>query len=239
MKRPEAPMERLFDEELKNLKEKLLRMAALVEEAIDLSLEALKDQKEEPAREILKGEEAVNLLDVEIDETCLRLLALRQPMAGDLRFITSAMKIGSDLERMGDLAVNIAEQALELAKWPLLKPLIDIPRMAQLVRAMVRDSLNAFINRDEVLARDVCVRDDEVDSLDDQIFRELLTTMMQDPASIARAVALILVGRNLERIADHATNIGEDVIYLVRGKTIKHHIDKKREYGCVPLDKPL
>lgn len=222
-------MERLFDEELKNLKEKLLRMAALVEEAIDLSIEALKEQKEEPAREILRREEAVNLLDVEIDETCLRLLALRQPMAGDLRFITSAMKIGSDLERMGDLAVNIAEQALELAKLPLLKPLIDIPRMAQLVRAMVRDSLNAFVNRDERLARNVCERDDEIDALDDQIFRELLTYMMQDPATIARAVALLLVSRNLERIADHATNIGEDVIYLVLGKTIKHHIDKKRD----------
>jgi phosphate transport system protein len=227
-------MERLFDEELNNLKEKLLRMAALVEEDVELSIEALTERKEEPAREILRREETVNLLDVEIDETCLRLLALRQPMAGDLRLITSAMKIGSDLERMGDLSVNIAEQALELAKMPLLKPLIDIPRMARLVQAMVRDSINAFINRDECLARRVCERDDEIDALDDQVFRELLTYMMQDPSTIARAVALILVGRNLERIADHATNIGEDVIYLVKGKTIKHHIDKKREYGCLP-----
>jgi phosphate transport system protein len=231
-------MERLFDEELTRLKEKLLRMAALVEEAIELSLEALKAHKEEPAREVMKGEEAINLLDVEIDETCMRLLALRQPMAGDLRFIAAAMKIGSDLERMGDLAVNVAEQALELTKGPLLKPLIDIPRMAVLVQAMVRDSINAFINRDELLARNVCERDDEVDGLDDQIFRELLTYMMQDPATIARAVSLILVGRNLERIADHATNIGEDVIYLVRGKTIKHHIEKKREYSCIPGEKP-
>jgi phosphate transport system protein len=227
-------MERLFDEELNNLKEKLLRMAALVEEDVELSIEALTERKEEPAREILRREETVNLLDVEIDETCLRLLALRQPMAGDLRLITSAMKIGSDLERMGDLSVNLAEQALELAKMPLLKPLIDIPRMARLVQAMVRDSINAFINRDECLARRVCERDDEIDALDDQVFRELLTYMMQDPSTIARAVALILVGRNLERIADHATNIGEDVIYLVKGKTIKHHIDKKREYGCLP-----
>ena len=227
-------MERLFDEELNNLKEKLLRMAALVEEDVELSIEALTERKEEPAREILRREETVNLLDVEIDETCLRLLALRQPMAGDLRLITSAMKIGSDLERMGDLSVNLADQALELAKMPLLKPLIDIPRMARLVQAMVRDSINAFINRDECLARRVCERDDEIDALDDQVFRELLTYMMQDPSTIARAVALILVGRNLERIADHATNIGEDVIYLVKGKTIKHHIDKKREYGCLP-----
>jgi len=231
-------MERLFDEELKNLKEKLLRMAAYVEEAVELAIEALTERKEGPAREILKREETVNLLDVEIDETCLRLLALRQPMAGDLRFITSAMKIGSDLERMGDLSVNVAEQALELAKMPLLKPLIDIPRLARLVQAMVRDSLNAFINRDEALARNVCERDDEIDALDDQIFRELLTYMMQDPTTIARAVALLLVSRNLERIADHTTNIGEDVVYLVRGKTIKHHIDKKREYGCLPVPPP-
>ncbi len=224
-------MERLFDEELKNLKEKLLRMAALVEESIELSIEGLKEQKEEPALEVLKLEEDVNLLDVEIDETCLRLLALRQPMAGDLRFITSAMKIGTELERMGDLAVNIAQRALELNKMPLLKPLIDIPRMAVLARAMVTDSINAFINRDENLARDICKRDDEVDGLNDQIFRELLTYMIEDPLTIKRAVGLLLVGRHLERIADHATNIGEDVIYLVKGKTIKHHIDKKRESG--------
>ncbi|MDD8025372.1 MAG: phosphate signaling complex protein PhoU [Acidobacteriota bacterium] len=222
-------MERLFDEELKNLKEMLLRMAGLVEQAIDLAIEALKEQKEEPAREVLLHESEINTLDVEVDETCLRLMALRQPMAGDLRFITSAMKITSELERMGDLAVNVAEQALILARLPLLKPLIDIPHMARMARAMVRDSINAFINRDEALARSVCERDDGVDSLDEQIFRELLTYMMEDPAAISRAVALILVSRNIERLADHATNIGEDVIYLVVGKTIKHHIDKKRE----------
>jgi phosphate transport system protein len=222
-------MERLFDEELKNLKEKLLRMAALVEESVELSIEGLKGQKEEPALKVLKREEGVNLLDVEIDETCLRLLALRQPMAGDLRFITSAMKIGVELERMGDLAVNIAERTIELLKAPLLKPLIDIPRMAKMSQAMLRDSIRAFIDRDDTLASDVCRRDDEVDSLDDQIFRELLTYMIENPATIRRAVGLLLVGRYLERIADHATNIAEDVIYLVRGKTIKHHIDKIRE----------
>lgn len=221
-------MERVFDEELQFLKEKLLRMAALVEDALSLAIEALKDQKEEPAREVLKNEENINLLDIEVDEICMRLLALRQPMAGDLRFITSGMKISGDLERMGDLAVNVAELALELAKLPLLKPLIDIPRMARLAQAMVRDSIDAFINRDEALARDVCVRDDEVDALDDLIFRELLTFMMEDPHTVRRAVALILVSRNLERLADHATNIGEDVIYMVKGKTIKHHIEKKR-----------
>lgn len=221
-------MERVFDEELQSLKEKLLRMAAAVEDALSLSIEALKEQKEEAAREVLKNEEKINLLDIEVDETCMRLLALRQPMAGDLRFITSAMKISSDLERMGDLAVNVAELALELAKLPLLKPLIDIPRMARMAQEMVRDSITAFLNRDEALARDVCLRDDEVDALDDQIFRELLTFMMEDAHNVQRAVALILVSRNLERMADHATNIGEDVIYMVKGKTIKHHIEKKR-----------
>jgi phosphate transport system protein len=230
-------MERLFDEELKNLKEKLLRMAGLVEESIELSIEALKEQKDEPIQSVLKNEERINQLDVEVDETCLRLMALRQPMAGDLRFITSAMKINSELERMGDLAVNVSEQAAILNKLPPLKPLIDIPRMARQAQAMVRDSINAFINRDEALARSVCERDDEVDALDEQIFRELLTYMMEDAANISRAVALILVSRNLERMADHATNVGEDVIYLVRGKSIKHHIDRKRESDSVrPTD---
>ena len=162
---------------------------------------------------------------------CLRLLALRQPMAADLRFITSGMKISSDLERIGDLAVNIAERTIDLLKHPQLKPLIDIPAMARLAQDMVRDALNAFVNGDEALARDVCARDDQVDRLNDQVFRELLTYMMQDPGTIARAVDLILVGRHLERIADHATNIGEDVIYMVRGKTIKHHIEEGRATG--------
>ena len=162
---------------------------------------------------------------------CLRLLALRQPMAADLRFITSGMKISSDLERIGDLAVNIAERTLDLLKQPELKPLIDIPRMAELAQTMVRDALNAFVNGDEALARDVCQRDDQVDQLNSQVFRELLTYMMQEPATISRAVDLILVGRHLERIADHATNIGEDVIYMVQGKTIKHHVEEGRATG--------
>ncbi|MFQ6083493.1 MAG: phosphate signaling complex protein PhoU [Candidatus Aminicenantia bacterium] len=222
-------MERHFDEELRTLKEKLLRMACLVEESIALAVKGLKDRKEELAQEVLKREETINLLDIEIDELCLRLLALRQPMAVDLRFITSAMKIVSELERIGDQAVNIAQRTLELLKLPLLKPLIDIPRMATLAQNMVKDSINALVNRDEDLARNVCQRDDEVDNLNDQIFRELLTYMMQDPTTIRRAVDLILVGRHLERIADHATNISEDVIYLVKGKTIKHHIEEKEK----------
>jgi phosphate transport system protein len=222
-------MERQFDEELTTLKEKLLEMAGRAEESIAIAIKGLKDRKEELAQEVLKKEETINLLEIEIDELCMRLLALRQPMASDLRFITSAMKIASELERIGDQAVNIAERTLELLKYPLLKPLIDIPRMAVLAQNMVRDSINAFINHDDKLARNICERDDEVDNLNDQVFRELLTYMIQDPSTIARAVDLILVGRHLERIADHATNISEDVIYLVKGKTIKHHIEER---GC-------
>ncbi len=223
-----SKMDRPFDEELKDLKEKLLEMAARAEEQIGRAVRSLKDRKQEMACEVLEKEEDINRLDIEIDEMAMRLLALRQPMAVDLRFITSAMKIGSDLERIGDLAVNIAERTLELLKYPQLKPLIDIPRMAELAQAMVRDSINAFINGDSVLAKNVCERDDQVDNLNSQVFRELLTFMMEDPETIARAVDLILVGRHLERIADHATNIGEDVIYMVKGKTIKHHVEEGR-----------
>jgi phosphate transport system protein len=146
------------------------------------------------------------------------------------------MKISSDLERIGDLAVNIAERTIDLLKSPQLKPLIDIPRMALLAQEMVRDALNAFVNGDDQLAREVCERDDKVDQLNDQVFRELLTYMMQDPGTISRAVDLILVGRHLERIADHATNIGEDVIYMVKGKTIKHHSEEGRATGLKSCD---
>jgi phosphate transport system protein len=220
-------MKRQFDKELKILKEKLLKMASLAEESVILAVNSLKERKEELAQKVFNGEEAINLLDVEIDRLSLRLLDLRQPMAIDLRFITSAMRIASELERIGDQSVNIAQRALVLLKLPILKPLIDIPRMASIAQKMVNDSLSAFVNRDENLARDVCQRDDEVDDLNDQIFRELLTYMMQDPSTISRAVELILVGRHLERIADHATNISEDVIYYVKGKTAKHHCERR------------
>ncbi len=226
-------MERQFDEELNALNEKLLHMARLAEESVALAVKSLKDRDETFAQDVFRRETAVNLLEIEVDELCMRLLALRQPVASDLRFITSAMKIASELERVGDLGVNIAEVSIELLKLPPLKPLIDIPRMASLAQGMVKDALNAFVNRDEKLARLVCERDDEVDSLNDQVFRELLTYMMNDQSTINRSVGLILIGRHLERIADHATNIGEDVIYLVKGKTIKHHIEEiRRESGA-------
>ncbi|OQX87219.1 MAG: phosphate transport system regulatory protein PhoU [Candidatus Omnitrophica bacterium 4484_70.2] len=222
-------MERRFDEELRELNRQLLKMSALVEEAIHRAVKALAERSEKLANEVINSDETINMLEIEINEACLRLLALYQPKAIDLRFITSMMMINNDLERIADQAVNIAERAREIIKQPLLKPLIDIPRMSSLVQKMVKDSIDALVNKDEMLARDVCKRDDKVDNLNDQIFRELLTYMMQDPKTITRAVELILVARHLERIADHATNICEDVIYFVRGKTIKHHIEESRK----------
>jgi phosphate transport system protein len=216
-------MERAFDEELTLLKEHLLKMAGLAEESIILSVKALKDKKEEFISQVFNKEEAINEMDIDVEQMALKLLALKQPMAGDLRLIVSAMKMGGELERIGDEAVNIAERAQELLKVPLLKPLIDIPRMAVLAQNMVRDSLRSFVDLDADLARSVCVRDEEVDQLNEQIFRELLTYTIADPATIPRAIELILIARHLERIADHATNISEDVFYLVRGKTLKHH----------------
>lgn len=225
-------MQRHFDEELEKLKEKILKMSSLVEKAIHLSIKALVDRESELAQQIIKSDDQVNMLEIEIDDFSLKLLALRQPQAGDLRLITSIMKINNNLERIGDLAVNIAERTIELLKFPIVKPLIDIPRMAEIAQGMVKDSLDAFVNRDSKLARSVCERDDKVDNLNDQILRELLTYMLQDPKTIERAVDLILVGRNLERIADHATNICEDVIYIVDGKTIKHHIEEREIKDC-------
>lgn len=217
-------MERHVDEELHVLKGRLLSMAGLAEAAIGLAVKALVSRDAALAQQVIASDQAINMAEVEIDELCMKLLALYQPEAADLRFITMAFKINNDLERMGDLAVNIAERTLDLLQEPLLKPLIDIPRMAELAQAMVTDSLDSFVRRDVELARNVCRRDDQVDQLNDQVFRELLTYMLQDPKSIARAVELILIGRHLERIADHATNVAEDVIYLVQGRTIKHHL---------------
>jgi phosphate transport system protein len=217
-------MERHLDLELAALRDDLVRMAGLAEASIGLAVKALVSRDAEMAKQVIASDDAINALEVEIDERCLRTMARYQPEARDLRFLAMALKINNDLERMGDQAVNIAERTLELLNEPLLKPLIDIPRMAELAQRMVKESLDAFVQQDVELARSVCRRDDEVDRLDDQIFRELLTYMMQDPRAIARAVHLILVSRHLERIADHATNIAEDVIYLVQGKTIKHHL---------------
>ena len=222
-------MDTHFQKELAQLKENLLKMAALVEEAIRESIAALMNRDSEMIKRTLEKEDKINAMENAIDEMCLKLLALRQPMAADLRFITSAMKIGTDLERMGDQAINIVERAAFLNQEPQIKPYIDIPRMAEIVQTMVKDVLNAFVNRDPKLARSVCERDDSVDGLKDQIFRELLTYMMSDPKTITRAVHLMIVSRCLERIADHATNIAEDVIFMVDALVIKHRADEKVE----------
>jgi phosphate transport system protein len=224
-------MERHFDVELNALRESLIHMSSLAEEAIVKAIRALVDRNIELAEEVIRQDNTINELEVEIDKQCLRLFALRQPIAIDLRFISSAMKINSQLERIGDEAVNIAERALGLLKEPPLKPLIDIPRLAIMAQEMVKDSIKSFIKKNADLARSVCKRDDEVDDLNTQIFRELLTYMMEDQATISRAIRLIFTGRHLERIADHATNIAEDVIYMVLGSDIRHHMDRRKEEG--------
>ncbi len=214
-----------FQKELEQLKENLLKMAVMVEEAIRDSVRALVKRDDDLAKKVFEGEDRINKMEITIDDMCLKLLALRQPMAADLRFITSAMKIITDLERMGDQAVNIAERAISLNQEPQLKPYIDIPRMAEIAQSMVKDVLDAFVNRDSKLARSVCERDDIVDGLNDQVVRELITYMITDPKTITRAVHLMIVSRCLERIADHATNIAEDVIFMVDALVIKHHAD--------------
>jgi len=211
-----------FEEELQALKNRLLTMGALVEERAHQAVKALVNRNQESAEAVIASDKEVNELHIEIDDRCLKLLATQSPLAVDLRLITSAMKINSDLERIGDQAVNIAENVLKLLPSPPLKPLIDIPRMAEIAQQMTRDALDSFVRKDAALARDVLKRDDEVDSLKDQVFRELLTYMMADPGTIQRALALILISRNLERVADHATNIAEDVIFLVEAKDVRH-----------------
>jgi phosphate transport system protein len=224
-----AATETHFQKELEELKGNLLTMASLVEQAIRDAVQSLVKRDSDLVRKTFQYEDRINKLEIAIDDRCLKLLALRQPMAADLRFITSAMKIITDLERMGDQAVNIAERATSLNQEPQIKPYIDIPKMAEIAQSMVKDVLDAFVNQDSRLARSVCERDDLVDRLNDQVFRELLTFMMSDSQTITRAIHLMIVCRCLERIADHATNIAEDVIFLVDARVIKHHADAKEE----------
>jgi phosphate transport system protein len=215
-------MQRHFHEELDGLKQTLLAMGALVEDQIRRVMRALIDRDDVLAQSVIERDREVNTYDVEVDEKCVELLALHQPAAGDLRFITTAMKIVTDLERIGDQAVNIAQRARELNLEPQLKPYIDLPRMAELAQTMVKESLDAFVARDTALARRVCGEDAAVDALNHQIFRELLTFMMEDPKTIPRAIRLILIARFLERVADHATNIAEMVIFMVDSKMVRH-----------------
>ena len=215
-------MERYFDVELNDLKKKLLLMGGSVESQLQDVLRALTERNSYLAVRVIDNDLQINRLDVEIDEACLHLLALQHPTAGDLRFITTIMKISTDLERISDLAENIAERAVELNEEPQLKPYIDIPRMAEWTTQMLKESLDAFVNRDARLARKVCRDDGFVDDLAEQLFRELVSFMLEDPNTITRAARLMFIGKYYERIADHATNIAELVVYMVEGKIIRH-----------------
>ncbi len=197
-------------------------MAGFAEKMIHNSIAALLHRDSDLARQVIKSDLTCNRLEVEIDELATRIIALRQPAAIDLRFLTTSLKISTDIERIGDEAENIAERTIELNKEPQLKPYIDIPRMAELAQSMLKDSLDAFVNHDTQLALDVCKKDDETDDLYRQILRELLTYMIEDPGCVTRAMKIIFVSKYLERIADHATNIAEMVVYMVEGKNIRH-----------------
>jgi phosphate transport system protein len=212
----------IFDEELMHLKGLVLKMGSMVENAIKDSIRSLVERDSDLARRVIEKDHQVNHLDVQIDEESIRLIALRQPKASDLRFITTAMKITTDLERMGDLGVNVAERALELNEEAILKPYIDVPRMTQIAQSMTRDALDAFVRGDKKLAMDVIMRDDEVDDLKHQVLNELLFLMVQDPSTASRGMKISFVAQYLERFADHATNIAEMVIYLVDGRMIRH-----------------
>lgn len=211
-----------YSEALGELKEMVLRMGGLAERMVDCSVTALAERNPALLAEVRAMENQVNRLHVDIDEVCLEMIALRQPAAGDLRFIAAAMKINTDLERIGDQATNISQRAASLLAVPPLKPLIDIPHMARIADGMLKSALDAFVHGDDELAMKTIALDDEVDQLKDQVFRELLTYMMSDPTTIPRAMDLIFVSRSLERIADHATNVCEDVIFMVKGKDVRH-----------------
>ncbi|MCC6764328.1 MAG: phosphate signaling complex protein PhoU [Deltaproteobacteria bacterium] len=217
-----AHTDRQYEEELNDLRQRILSMGGLVEKQIAKAIEALVRRDRPLAEATIQKDAEVNALDGEIDDMCLRLLALRQPAGRDLRFITTALKITTDLERLGDRAVSISERAVELAAEPPLKPYIDIPRMADIALGMLRQSLDAFVREDPDMALAVCRSDDEVDKLNGQIFRELLSYMIEDPHTITRAMRILFVSKYLERIADHATNIAEMVVFMVKGQSIRH-----------------
>jgi phosphate transport system protein len=214
---------RHFQEELDVLKTRLLEMGGLAEERVRAALDGLVRRDAAAIQRVLAGDGPINQLHIEIDDRCFKLLALHQPMAVDLRVIVAAFKINADLERVGDLAVNIAEAVTRYLRHPPVKELIDIPRMAVIAQVMLRDALDAYVRRDIVLAQSVLDSDDELDALKTQVFRELLTYMLQDPTKIEPALDLILISRHLERIGDHATNLAEDVIFMVSARDVRHH----------------
>lgn len=214
---------RHFQGELEQLQARLLAMGGLAEDRVRAAIEGLVSRDRSIVDAVLSGDAPINQLHIEIDNRCFTLLALHQPMAVDLRAIVSAVKINTDLERVGDLAVNIAEATVRYLKHPPVKELIDIPRMARIAQSMLRDALDAFVRRDVAAAHYVLNRDDELDGLKTQVFRELLTYMLQDPHTIQPALDLVLISRHLERIGDHATNVAEDVIFMVSAKDVRHH----------------
>src|SRR6476660_7761988 len=214
---------RHFEEELEQLKARLLEMGGLAEEQVRLAVKGLVDRDDDLIERVLVSDEPLNALHIEIDSRCVRLLALYQPMAVDLRAIVAAVKINTDLERVGDLAVNIAEAAQRYVTHPPVKKLIDIPTMGAIAQAMLRDALDAYVRRDTALAHAVLNADDQLDALKTQVFRDLLTYMLKDPATVEPALDLIRISRRLERIGDHATNIAEDVIFMVSAQDVRHH----------------
>jgi phosphate transport system protein len=215
---------RHFQDELETLQQRLLAMGGLAEERVREAVRSLTSRDPSLVEHILIGDEPINDLHIEVDDRCFKLLALHQPMAADLRAIVAAVKINTDLERVGDLAVNIAEASKRYLQHPPVKPLIDIPRMADIAQAMLRDALDAFVRRNVAMAEAVIAEDDTLDGLKTQIFRELLTYMLSDPTTIEPALDLILISRHLERIGDHATNIAEDVIFMVSARDVRHHV---------------
>jgi phosphate transport system protein len=221
------PGVRHFHEELAQLKSRLLEMSALAEDLVRLSVESLLERDLSKTEAVILGDRELDAIEVEMDEACVQLLALQQPMARDLRLITMAMKISNDLERVGDHAVNIAQAVRHLAEQPPFAPLPAIEEMARIAREMLSDALDHFVRSDADGAREVCRRDDRVDALHDAVFRTLLTYMIEDPRRISAAMSLILISKNLERIADLATNISEDVVFLVEGRSIKHHAEAR------------
>lgn len=217
-----------FQEELELLKTRLLEMGGLAEDRVRSAVRALVDRDYATVEKVLVSDEAINRLHIEIDDRCFKLLALHQPMAVDLRAIVAAEKINTDLERVGDLAINIAEAVGRYLQHPSVKELIDIPRMAIIAQEMLRDALDAFVRRDTVLAQAVLDRDDELDALKTQVFRDLLNHMLRDPATIEPGLDLVLISRHLERIGDHATNVAEDVIFMVSARDVRHHQEESK-----------
>jgi phosphate transport system protein len=221
-------MERHFDEELEGLRKDILRMGALAQEAIYKSIEALKNRDKEQAKGVIEADSKIDDLELAIDEKCIDLIARHQPLASDLRFITTGMKVNAELERIADLAVDICQRVLGIVDKPLLKPLIDIPRLSEVAQEMVRDSIDSFVKKDAELARKVVASDSRADQLRNRISDELINDYMaRDPSTADRAVPLLLIARHLERICDHTTNISEDVVYMVEAKVLRHHREEQ------------